>query len=161
MGARQISVLAPAIPKVEQDHEGGAERRRRAQSFHQTAGDVIEWLRDVAAGHYDNRTSVELLPANPISNSWVLEGVAKPLRLLHANGADDDVTSDHCGEEWDSLRQPSLSPCCLQDNQTQRKDPQRSEPGLHPRLDEPVERAEEGDLRLATGASWVVCVVDA
>jgi hypothetical protein len=118
-----ISVPALAIPNVEQDHECGAERRRRAQSFNQTPGVVIFYLRDVATGHYDNRTSAKLLAAKPKPNVGILESVPQPLRLLHANGANDDVTSDHCSEERDPLRQPGLTPRRLQHNQTHWKDP--------------------------------------
>jgi hypothetical protein len=152
----RISVPALAIPNVEQDHECGAERRRRTQSFDQTPSVVIYYLWNVVTGHYDNCTSVKLLPANPIANVGILEGIAQPLGLLHANSTDDDVTSDHCGEERDPLRQPSLTPGRLQDNQTHWKDPERSETGSHPGLDEPVERAEEGYLHLAIFASRVV-----
>ena len=119
----RISVPALAIPNAEQDHECGAERRRRAQSFHQTPGVVIYYLWDVATGHYDNRTCAKLLTAQPKPNVGILERVAQPLGLLHTNGADDDVTSDHCSEEWDPLRQPGLAPGRLQDNQTHWKDP--------------------------------------
>jgi hypothetical protein len=156
----RISVPALAIPNVEQDHEGGAERRRRAQSFNQTPGVVVCYLWNVAPGHYDNRTSAKLLSAQPIPNVGILEGVAQPLGVLHANGADDDVTGDHGSEERDSFGQPGLSPGRLQDNQTDWKDPERSETGSHSGLDEPVERAEEGNLCLAISANRVVSWFD-
>ncbi len=156
----RISVPALAIPNVEQNHECGAERRRRAQSFNQTPGVIIYYLRDVVAGHYDNRTCAKLLTAQPIPNVGILERVAQPLGLPHANGANDDVTSDHCSEERDPLRQPGLTPRRLQHNQTHWKDPERSETGSHCGLNEPVERAEEGYLHLAIFASRVVSLFD-
>jgi hypothetical protein len=160
MAQDRISVPALAISNVGQDHECGAERHRRAQSFHQAHGILIFYVRDLATGHDDNRTCAKLLAPKPIPHVGVLESVAQPLGPLHANGADDDVPKDHRCEERDPLRQPGLAPGCLQDDQTHWKDPQRPETGSHSGLNETVERAEDGDLHFAVRASRVVYLPD-